>query len=245
LDPQDWYWAALFQQLEVGTSLRWQTVGTGVDRVTNPSTAVRDTWVDLASNLPLGVHELIITAPEGTPPITELIAYDPAGSSTRTGSTVYLLAIREGVVLDSDSALETSLELTNESGIGGIDNVQPPFWLPSSNVTSQFFRAKPSGRRRQSSGSGGTDGPVEEFGERQLIARVRDGSWDLGELAERSAAWANLEGFLEGRLSRIDRFIFETLHSRPISNVPLPRSQAHPMIPLHGRSSAPSRPTCP
>lgn len=147
LDPQDWYWAALLQPLAEGTLLRWQTVGTGVDRVTNPRTAVADTWVDLASNLPLGIHELVLTAPDGTLPITELIAYDPTSRTTRTGSTVYLLANPEGMVLDSDSALEMSPDLMNGSAIGGDDSGQTPFWVPSTNVTSLFFRAKPAARR--------------------------------------------------------------------------------------------------
>jgi hypothetical protein len=147
LDPKDWYWAALFQQLAVGTTLRWQTVPTGVDYVVNPSKAEEDTWVDLASNLPLGVHELVLTAPEGGAAITELIAYDPSGGSTRTGGTVYLLANTEGVVLDSDSALETSSDLINWSPIGGSDSAQPPLWLPSTQITSQHFRAKPAAGR--------------------------------------------------------------------------------------------------
>ncbi len=147
LDPKDWYWAALFQQLAVGTTLRWQTVPTGVDHVVHSSKAEADTWVDLASNLPIGLHELVLTEAEGAAPITELISYDPSGNSTRADGTVYLLTHPEGVVLDSDSALETSSDLKNWSQIGGNDSDRAPVWIPSSLSTSPFFRAKPAAGR--------------------------------------------------------------------------------------------------
>lgn len=147
LDPKHWYWAALFQQLAVGTTLRWQTLPTGVDQVVLSSKAEADSWVNLASNLPIGLHELVLTAVDGAAPITELIAYDPSGGTTRTDGTVYLLTHPEGIVLDSDSMLETSSDLRTWAPIGGNDAARRPLWMPASEVISPFFRAVPPAGR--------------------------------------------------------------------------------------------------
>ncbi len=144
IQPQDWYWDALYSELSVGMVFSWSSIPTGVDSVSGRTGSGSPEWVDLVSNLETGPHELVFSQTSESEVIGEVIIYDPSGPDIGTPGVLYCLPGIGGVLVSGWGNVEESDDLRDWSAspLQG-DGQRWQKWMPYSEGPMHYVRMRP------------------------------------------------------------------------------------------------------